>query len=1061
MLLHSLRMKNFKRYRDQEIRFQDGITGIVGNNGTGKSTIVEAILFALFGLQGTGLDGNYIVSSFAGPRDLCEVRLDFGLDGNTYSVVRKFKKRPGSTLHEARMYANGRPFSEYAEGVQNVMQGIQRVIGMNPVDFKNTIYAGQRDLLSLLESRAGSRKEWFMRVLGIDFLKKGSMDELRAQIDGCEKEYGNLQSRIAELDADGAIKKQLRALEGELKAARQQADRIDREIADTGQRRDAALSERDRLQRAREEHIRLQGEEQACLAGIAVLEADMADLADQIAHIESSRTEYERLVSLEGRYQELRRLLPEIAEKKNEFERLTEKRGHLCDLLEQHEGRRESIRRDLDRLSQDEDLIADLFGKVERWKELEERLDRLRGVEPEYTRLREDLSRHEERFRHLENRVLEIRRDIAALEDKSLALASLQGEVSAYDELRAREEILSRAAVHAERVQACTEKIEEDAAQLRASDADLAALSRQCEGGDAVEQAIADREARREELAAEVSACAARRQAAHQELLKQQARLAEIVDAGADGACPMCHRSLGEQYADLVAELEEGCASLQRLLAGLETEHRRLSGERGSLVDELSRLQEERSRYRNLQEQIVLCRSKRGHIADQMAKRQAERERHASALREIGIAAYDPADHAALTEQLRELERKRVMADTLRGECARLPHLYEERRRYIHEVRDYLTEREAIENEIGLLSYDPEEIRELEREKRVLDAPYREYLNAQAELRQKPVYEEELETVSAKIAALHEEIREIDLRCKELAFDPEHHRQLSKEHQHAEEMHQRLQKLRFSMEQLPRLQARREEKHESLGASAEQLLRIREAMEALGFDDSQVSEVEEMVRSLDERLSALAGEAKAISGRIQVLESESGRLRQALARVEGYRRASDALLEEIEMLKLTRKLIADYTVYLLQVVRDRIEGETGRILGEITDGRYDSVLLDDDFTVLVHDAGEDYPADRFSGGEQDDIAIALRIALSRFLAEINGIHESTFLIFDEIFGSQDEERRNNLIRALRTQETYFPQIFLISHIADILGEFSTTLLIELGADQASRVQENG
>jgi hypothetical protein len=54
----------------------------------------------------------------------------------------------------------------------------------------------------------------------------------------------------------------------------------------------------------------------------------------------------------------------------------------------------------------------------------------------------------------------------------------------------------------------------------------------------------------------------------------------------------------------------------------------------------------------------------------------------------------------------------------------------------------------------------------------------------------------------------------------------------------------------------------------------------------------------------------------------------------------------------------------------------------------------------------------DFPIDRFSGGEQDDIAVALRIALSRSLAGLHQVHESTFLIFDEIFGSQDEGQRN-------------------------------------------------
>ena len=59
----------------------------------------------------------------------------------------------------------------------------------------------------------------------------------------------------------------------------------------------------------------------------------------------------------------------------------------------------------------------------------------------------------------------------------------------------------------------------------------------------------------------------------------------------------------------------------------------------------------------------------------------------------------------------------------------------------------------------------------------------------------------------------------------------------------------------------------------------------------------------------------------------------------------------------------------------------------------------------------------------------------------------------------EIFGSQDEERRNNLLVALRTQESRFPQILLISHIAEMQGEFATTLVIGPDTGNASRVRE--
>ena len=62
------------------------------------------------------------------------------------------------------------------------------------------------------------------------------------------------------------------------------------------------------------------------------------------------------------------------------------------------------------------------------------------------------------------------------------------------------------------------------------------------------------------------------------------------------------------------------------------------------------------------------------------------------------------------------------------------------------------------------------------------------------------------------------------------------------------------------------------------------------------------------------------------------------------------------------------------------------------------------------------------------------------------------------MIFDEIFGSRDEERRNNLLTAFRTQESCFPRILLIPHIAEMQGGFANTLVIEMGADNASRIR---
>ena len=245
---------------------------------------------------------------------------------------------------------------------------------------------------------------------------------------------------------------------------------------------------------------------------------------------------------------------------------------------------------------------------------------------------------------------------------------------------------------------------------------------------------------------------------------------------------------------------------------------------------------------------------------------------------------------------------------------------------------------------------------------------------------------------------------------------------------------------------------------ETIARREEELETIGRAITAAAFDPEDAAKTERAIADTDAALRD-AGVRVANAAKDKTFAEEKiAEFRRGEEQVESLKHRITGLEEEIDLLAKTRKLIAEYVVYLMQVVRSRLEGETSRILGEITGGRYEQVLLDEDFNLLVRDIDNDYPVDRFSGGEQDDIAVALRIALSRYLAELHDVHESTVLIFDEIFGSQDEERRSNLLTALRTQESRFPQILLISHIAEIQGEFESTLMVETGTGEGSRVR---
>ena len=82
------------------------------------------------------------------------------------------------------------------------------------------------------------------------------------------------------------------------------------------------------------------------------------------------------------------------------------------------------------------------------------------------------------------------------------------------------------------------------------------------------------------------------------------------------------------------------------------------------------------------------------------------------------------------------------------------------------------------------------------------------------------------------------------------------------------------------------------------------------------------------------------------------------------------------------------------------------------------------------------------------------IAVSVRVAISEYLMRFGPDGGSySFLILDEVFGSQDQEHREKMIQMLRSLEERFPQIIAISHISDVQGQFDNTLLVvedELG-----------
>ncbi len=129
-------------------------------------------------------------------------------------------------------------------------------------------------------------------------------------------------------------------------------------------------------------------------------------------------------------------------------------------------------------------------------------------------------------------------------------------------------------------------------------------------------------------------------------------------------------------------------------------------------------------------------------------------------------------------------------------------------------------------------------------------------------------------------------------------------------------------------------------------------------------------------------------------------------------------------------------LFAEFRELLISRIRPTLSDISSRLIAEMTGGRYTMVELDERYNLQVLDSGTYYGVERFSGGEKDLANLCLRLAISEALVESAGMNRS-FIILDEVFGSQDDGRKELIIQALTNLKHRFPQIFLITHVGDI------------------------
>jgi DNA repair protein SbcC/Rad50 len=219
------------------------------------------------------------------------------------------------------------------------------------------------------------------------------------------------------------------------------------------------------------------------------------------------------------------------------------------------------------------------------------------------------------------------------------------------------------------------------------------------------------------------------------------------------------------------------------------------------------------------------------------------------------------------------------------------------------------------------------------------------------------------------------------------------------------------------------------EEIESLTRQRAELKFDREALAKADEAERQTHDAERSAIAAVHQASTTVAESE---NRLKWIEQEEARLAQMLVDADEKQRLADDLT-------MMYRSFERFGGYVSRTVTPDLAEHTSALIDEATDSKYDRIEFDESFAIQVFDGDESFPMEHFSGGERDVIALSARLALSKLIGD-QATHPPRFLVLDEVFGSLDRERRENVLSTLGrvvTATEVFQQLFVITHVDDV------------------------
>ena len=257
-MIKDIQLKNFIAHKDTKLEFCKGITIFLGHNGSGKSSIIDAVTFSLFGKHTRKSNKNLVRRG----ANSAIVQMRFALNSKEFQTIRMLNGSGLQSFSQLVLASDGdkivnKPIvgGERKQFGESMSVEIARVLGLNYEKLRVAGVVQQGELVRIVEAQPKDFKELLNGLIGIDRLDSayetmhnvivGFRERLRDEIGYTDEEIPKVEKLIEEKEKE---KKEATALlkefEDERSLLQEKIDQLEKEI----ERLEPVIQKRQELQ---------------------------------------------------------------------------------------------------------------------------------------------------------------------------------------------------------------------------------------------------------------------------------------------------------------------------------------------------------------------------------------------------------------------------------------------------------------------------------------------------------------------------------------------------------------------------------------------------------------------------------------------------------------------------------------------------------------------------------------------------------------------------------------------------------------------------------------------